>query len=452
MDFNISSTNQIPQPQPGMYYTTGPAIPMFQPGQYSSLPVAYPSQLQMANEQQPQGNIQPNFYYPMQNLQYTNPTPLPQSQTNESQEWKIVENKKRNRTSPDKRSVKQTKINDYWLNTPTTSNRFEQLGNDVDAEQQMDNEEQKEPKPPPIFIKGVKNITPLTTLLNHITKNGYEIKVLGYDQIKVQPKTVEYYKTITQALIDKKTEFHTYRPKEERSFRVVLKNMHNSVNLTELKEAIEAQGHVVENIWNIKHFKTKQPLPMFFIDLQPDVNNKKIYDIENLLFYKVKFEPPRQKRDIPQCARCQRYGHTKKYCQHRPRCVKCTEDHATVDCPRKEKSTNVKCVLCEGNHPANYKGCSIYKELQKKKYPPLRQKPNTTMQRREQTDQPGTSYAQICKGQQQEFAGNNTQPVNIQQYLPATNDMAELKHMMKGLMEQMGTMLNLLTTVISKLK
>jgi hypothetical protein len=30
------------------------------------------------------------------------------------------------------------------------------------------------------------------------------------------------------------------------------------------------------------------------------------------------------------------------------------------------------CVLCGGNQPENYKGCTGYKELQQKKYPPLR--------------------------------------------------------------------------------
>jgi hypothetical protein len=35
--------------------------------------------------------------------------------------------------------------------------------------------------------------------------------------------------------------------------------------------------------------------------------------------------------------------------------------------------------------------------------------------------------------------------------LTTSNDMTELKHMLKTPMEQMGTMLNLLTTVITKL-
>jgi PAX-interacting protein 1 len=77
---------------------------------------------------------------------------------------------------------------------------------------------------------------------------------------------------------------------------------------------------------------------MFFVDLKQAPNNKEIYDITSLLRHRVKFEPPRQKRELPQCARCQHYGHTKAYCQLRPCCVKCLGDHATALCPRKEKS------------------------------------------------------------------------------------------------------------------
>jgi hypothetical protein len=172
--------------------------------------------------------------------------------------------------------------------------------------------------------------------------------------------------TITKALIEKKTDFHTYKPKSDRNFWVVLKNVHYSVNTSDLKQAIEELGHTVENIWNIQHSGTKAPLPLFFIDLKPAVTNKNIYEIEYLLNLKIKFQPSNFKSDIPQCANCQRYGHTKKYCNLKPRCVKCAVYHLTTDCPRKERSPNVKCVLCKGNHPANYKGCVVYKDLQKK--------------------------------------------------------------------------------------
>jgi hypothetical protein len=44
------------------------------------------------------------------------------------------------------------------------------------------------------------------------------------------------------------------------------------------------------------------------------------------------------------------------------RCVKCAGDHLTNHCHRKERSSDVRGVLCAGNHPANYKGCMVYKD------------------------------------------------------------------------------------------
>ena len=54
------------------------------------------------------------------------------------------------------------------------------------------------------------------------------------------------------------------------------------------------------------------------------------------------------------------------YCYRSLRCFKCAGSHLTKQCLRKEKSENVECVLCEGNHPANYKWCAVYKDLQKR--------------------------------------------------------------------------------------
>jgi hypothetical protein len=104
----------------------------------------------------------------------------------------------------------------------------------------------------------------------------------------------------------------------ERSYRVVLKNMHYSINPEEIKIEIQKLGHMVTTIW-IKQCKTKHPLPMFFVELEPAQNNKDIFNVEYIQQCKIKFEPPKHKRDIAQCANCQRYGHTKNYCRLKPR-------------------------------------------------------------------------------------------------------------------------------------
>jgi hypothetical protein len=65
--------------------------------------------------------------------------------------------------------------------------------------------------------------------------------------------------------------------------------------------------------------------------------------------------------------------------------------------------------------------------------------------------QPGVRYAQITK--QTSYAATNIeQDQHINQSHQQTSDIQDLKNMMKSLFEQMETMLNLPTTVHTKLK
>lgn len=368
----------------------------------------------------------------------------------------LTKNNKRPLESPEKtkKAKKQQTLTTYWLSKPTaiankSSNRFEGLPVDEPGIEFQNEIAKKEPKPPPIFVSKVDNIQPLKDLLEEIAQNNYEIRILREDELKIQSATIETYSTITKALEEKNTEFHTFRPKQERLFNVVLKGMHSSTSLVEIKEEIEILGHDVVNISNIKQRLTKRPLPMFYVNLKPKDNNKDIYKCDVLLHSKIKFEPPRKKREIPQCSKCQRYGHTKSYCHHSPRCVKCTGNHQTSDCLRSTKSQDVQCTLCTGNHPANYKGCTVYKDLQLKMYPPLRTR-QTNVQANKESAPKGT-YAQILKNSSHNNPQCSDETIQPSPTPQQPNDLTDLKNMMKVFMEQMSTMMNLLTTVITKL-
>jgi hypothetical protein len=375
-------------------------------------------------------------------------------------QWRKVEYKKRPRDNPEAltQNVKQLKLHDYWLNSPLpqNTNRFEALTEEMSEEGEVKTS-RSTPKAPPIFVSGVQNIQPLKDLLVAVTGDDFELKVLTGNQVKILPKTADKYKTIIKALAEKHTEFHTYQPKEARSFRTVLRGMHYSTDTSEIKSEIEKFGHTVVNVFNIKQNRTNIPLSLFFVDLKPSENNKDIYQIESLNYTKVKFEPPRPKRTVPQCSKCQRYGHTQAYCYHSPRCVKCAGSHPTKQCPRKERSEQVKCVLCEGNHPANYKGCTVYKDIQKRTFPPLRiNQDRINQQVLPQTQNaPRNSYAATLTSHQQHYEpaiSHPPQQLPIQtNSQPPTSDIQQMQIMLKGLMEQMSSMFSLLTTLVSKM-
>src|SRR5436190_13671343 len=121
--------------------------------------------------------------------------------------------------------------------------------------------------------------------------------------------------------------------------------MHFSTDINDIKTSLQELGHNVRNIINMRHFKTKQPLSMFFIDLEPSSINRDIFDVQYLMNAKIIFEPPRKKKEIVQCNRCQLYGHTRTYCRLKFRCVKCGQDHDSTSC-MKESTTAPTCALC----------------------------------------------------------------------------------------------------------
>jgi len=377
------------------------------------------------------------------------------TQPHSTEIWQTVSKKRtRNIEEQEHPNAKRT---DYWLGeTLPTSNRFSTLMEETTNEaptQHMDH------KPPPIFISGVVNIKPLIELLNVIAPDKYFVKTLRNEQVRVQPTESSIYTSIIKALMEKNTEFHTYKPRQDRSFRVVIRNLHPSTDIQDIKQAIMEKGHEVTNIWNAKQRGTNRPLPLHFIDMKPHPTNKEIYQLTTLLHTTVTVEAPYVKRAIPQCMRCQKYGHTKNYCRNSPKCVKCAEQHLTSECPRRSQDAAVKCANCGDQHPANYRGCVVHKKLQQQLYPKLRdrnmsQVPNTAGESK--PHQPATSYAQAVK-QQPTFPHipnphTPSTPTTTSQTTTTRppNDLSELQTMMKNIMDQMSTLINLISMLVSK--
>jgi len=80
-------------------------------------------------------------------------------------------------------------------------------------------------------VIGVANVISLTTLLDRVTKNEYNMKILNKvlsQSYSSQNPTSTTYTSIVKKLQVRNTDFHIYKMKEERSFKIVLKNVHQS--------------------------------------------------------------------------------------------------------------------------------------------------------------------------------------------------------------------------------
>jgi len=124
---------------------------------------------------------------------------------------------------------------------------------------------------------------------------------------------------------------------------------------------------------------------MFIPTFSADENTNNIYEIASILGSKVEIQPLRKSKLIPQCKQCQAYGHTQRYCNKDPRCVKCAGKHNTKEC-RKPKEAQPKCVHCGEAHPANYRGCSVAIELQKIKTQNIKARRTSLPQRQSATN------------------------------------------------------------------
>jgi hypothetical protein len=91
--------------------------------------------------------------------------------------------------------------------------------------------------------------------------------------IKLTCTTPDIYHNLIKYFKEKGIYYHTYQLKEERAYRVVLKYLHHTTEVKDIRRELFDLGHVARNIVNVYHRLTKEPLNLFFIDLEPATNN-----------------------------------------------------------------------------------------------------------------------------------------------------------------------------------
>lgn len=313
--------------------------------------------------------------------------------------------------------------------------------------------------PPPIFIRVVNDFNSFCSEIKEVTKGEQFSCKSTTNGLKLSTSSADSYRSVIKFLLSNKADFHTYQLKKDRPFRVVIRNLHHTTSPEEIKKELLSLGHTPRNITNVIQRSTKLPLPLFFVDLEPALNNKDIFKIEFLHYTKIKIEEPRLNHQTIQCLRCQGFGHTKSYCNHPPKCVRCGDSHLSSTC-QKSSSLPAKCALCGGDHPANYRGCPIHKEHQsnqhlKKNYqgrinnvhPNNNVKPNTVSTTSNQIIPLSKSYSHaVDKNSNSQFNQTN---------IPFAVDSDPLTLKLSSFLDDFKSLINplisLLTTVINKL-
>lgn len=200
----------------------------------------------------------------------------------------------------------------------------------------------------------------------------YKVNMLNNNQLKINVEEDVEYRELTKAINNAKLEWHSYESKLTRPIKVMARNLHPTCESQDIKEELKTKGFKVLDVINKYKRETKdgkvsyKRLPLFMLTFENSEDINKIFKISHIQHMKVKIEALRKSNLIPQCKKCQRFGHTKAFCGRPDKYVRCAGPHLTINC-KQEKNAPAKCANCLGAHLASYRGCLVAKEIQKRK-------------------------------------------------------------------------------------
>lgn len=362
------------------------------------------------------------------------------------------------------------------LDQPSTSkaaaarqNKFALLDQDDEEDCEMEvtaNADDQQPaekpksRPPPIWCPDIKSVAKLQQVIDEvIDPKSYVIKPKR-NNIGVLTNCSDDYRAVVKHLSKIGLQFHCYQLKEDKPYRVCVKGLHSSTDVDQIKSDICLKGHTVVNVFNPLSRIDKTPLNIFFVDLAQATNNKQVHDLRIIARQRCTVELPRKFNDLTQCHRCQEFGHTQRYCHKAPRCVRCAGQHSSKDCLRARDQPPI-CAHCEEQHPANYRGCLVYKRLLKAQAPAQKRNPAQTFNAAPRwadkgfltlpTTVPtsGLTYAQAARGEKAQPASNKPDPAIIELLQQQQRQFDVINAEIKAMRELQAQQANVLTSLMA---
>jgi hypothetical protein len=77
-----------------------------------------------------------------------------------------------------------------------------------------------------------------------VADEQYHTRTTKDNTVKVSPKTSDAYRKLIH-LREEQIVFHTYQPKEDRAYRVVLRGLHPTTHTDDIKTELNSKGHQV---------------------------------------------------------------------------------------------------------------------------------------------------------------------------------------------------------------
>ncbi|GFT44828.1 uncharacterized protein TNCV_3688661 [Trichonephila clavipes] len=109
--------------------------------------------------------------------------------------------------------------------------------------------------------------------------------------IKIQTENSHHHREITSFLTNKKVLYYVTNPS---LLKLVIKGLLASTDPKDIQNDIISQGIKIEKIAPLRQFKTKNPLPIFMVEITQDENVDDIFKVRSCLYMQIKFDPFRK--------------------------------------------------------------------------------------------------------------------------------------------------------------
>lgn len=251
----------------------------------------------------------------------------------------------------------------------STQNRFTGLTSDQRGESSSatttnfvsHNSRNKTSRVPPIIIEIEKKWTHkmILDMVSKFTKT-FHVNYRGGGKLAIHCYSGDSHQQLKDGLRTENVAYHTFSRKDEKKHKVVMRGLPACVadNVSGELESLGFKDTVVTKLRSSAAEDKEVPFPPLLIQLPngADIAKfRKIKYISNCAIQLQKFHP--NSSGGIQCFRCQHFGHTSRNCNLPARCVKCTGEHPTKECPITERTEAVACCNCKEKHPANYREC-----------------------------------------------------------------------------------------------
>ncbi|GFW76893.1 nucleic-acid-binding protein from transposon X-element [Trichonephila clavipes] len=222
----------------------------------------------------------------------------------------------------------------------------------------------KKPRIPPFFVFPKGDWRQLVALAKLVAPSfqsqmsGRFLKVTVGDEVE--------YRNLSHWLEQSGVEFKSFMLKQDRPVKVVIRGLPSNTEPEDIKTEIEAEGFKVAKISQMKNYRTKAHMPLFYLQIENGADAPKIFNFTELFGTRIEVKPFDRGNKINQCWRCQGWFYSSEVCHLPPRCVRCAGPHLAKDCTRSFDEP-MKCANCSGEHAANCSRCPKHPNNAKRK-------------------------------------------------------------------------------------